>query len=65
MNRKYNRAELEKKIIHLCQSPKSARELSATLDINLNTLRSKYIYRLYNDKRISRYLRKYKSINIE
>ena len=61
MNRKYKRDELENKIVELCKSPKSARELSIALNINLNTLRSKYLYPLNNKNKLSRYLRKYTS----
>ena len=62
MYQKYKRAEIEKKILILCETPKSAKELSILTGINLNTLRSKYIYPLFNKNKIHRYLRKYKTI---
>ncbi len=62
MNQKYKRTEIEKKILTLCETPKSAKELSILTSINLNTLRSKYIYPLFNKNKIHRYLRKYKTI---
>ena len=62
MNQKYKRAELEKKILTLCEIPKSSKELSILTGINLNTLRSKYIYPLFNKNKIHKHLRKYKTI---
>jgi len=46
MNQKYKRIEIENKILDLCNTPKSSKELSKLLEINSNTLRSKYIYPL-------------------
>ena len=57
MNRKYKRHELEKQIMNYCKIPKSAVELSNLTGVNLNTLRSKYIYALYKQKKIYRYCR--------
>ena len=62
MNQKYKRAEIEKKILAFCETPKSSKELSILTGVNLNTLRSKYIYPLFNKNRIHRHLRKYKTI---
>ncbi len=62
MNRKYKRTELEKKILILCEKPKSSKELSILTGVNINTLRSKYIYPLCNKNKIHRYLRKYKTM---
>ena len=62
MNQKYKRIELEKKILDLCETPKSARELSVLIRVNINTLRSKYIYPLFKENKINRHLRKYKTI---
>ncbi len=64
MNRKYKRHELEKQIMNYCKIPKSAVELSNLTGVNLNTLRSKYIYALYKQKKIYRYLRKYRTVKI-
>ena len=65
MNRKYKRDKMQSKIIEPCKSPKSARELSDYLDINLNTLCSKYLYPLYNKNKLSRNLRKYTSTTLK
>ena len=62
MNQKHKRIELEKKILDLCEVPKSAWELSALISVNINTLRSKYIYPLFRENKINRHLRKYKTI---
>ena len=62
MNQKYKRIELEKKILHLCETPKSTKELSVLINVNINTLRSKYIYPLFKENKISRHLRKYKRV---
>ena len=64
MNKKYKRQELEKQIMNFCISPKSALELSELTGVNLNTLRSKYIYPLWKKNKIDRHLRKYKTIKI-
>ena len=64
MNRKYKRQELEKQIINYCNNPKSAVELSNLTSVNLHTLRSKYIYPLCKQKKISRHLRKYRTVKI-
>ena len=62
MKQKYKRIELEKKILDLCEAPKSAKELSVLIKVNINTLRSKYIYPLFRENKINRHLRKYKTI---
>ena len=62
MNQKYKRIELEKKILDLCETPKSVKELSVLIRVNINTLRSKYIYPLFRENKINRHLRKYKTI---
>ena len=50
MNQKYKRIEIENKILDLCNTPKSSKELSKLIEINFNTLRSKYIYPLLKKK---------------
>ena len=62
MNQKYKRNEIEQKILYLCESPKSSKELATLIGINHNTLRSKYIYPLFNKNKIHRHLRKYHTI---
>ena len=62
MNQKYKRIEFKKKILDLCETPKSARELSVLIGVNINTLRSKYIYPLFKENKISRHLKKYKTV---
>ena len=64
MNRKYKRHELEKQIMNYCKNPKSAVKLSNLTGVNLHTLRSKYIYALYKQKKIDRHLRKYRTVKI-
>ena len=63
MNRKFDKKALEEKILQLCLDAKSAKELSLLLNINLNTLRSKYIYPMYKKGLIKRANSKYTVIN--
>ena len=55
MNQKYKRAEIEKKILTFCETPKSSKELSILTGVNLKTLRSKYIDILKNIKKLKNY----------
>ena len=51
------------KIVSLCKdSPKSTLELSKILEMNYNTLRSKYVYVLCKENRLKREGRKYKVV---
>jgi len=63
MNRKFDKKALEEKILQLCEESKSAKELSVLLDINLNTLRSKYVYPMYKKGLIKRANSKYSLIH--
>jgi len=51
------------RIVSLCKdSPKSTLELSKILEMNYNTLRSKYVYVLCKENRLKREGRKYKVV---
>ena len=65
MNQKYKRIEIENKILDLCYTPKSSKELSKLIEINFNTLRSKYIYPLLKKNEVERYQGRYKTVKKE
>ena len=55
-----NRTEVLSKILTLCRDEaKTTEELSSLLNMNYNTLRSKYVYYLLKKDKLRRFNRKY------
>ena len=60
MTKKKEREEIRNKIISLCSdNPKTSREISNSLGLNYNTIRSSYVYKLVKENKLVKKKNKY------
>ena len=54
--------QIRNKIIDYCSEYRSSKEISKYLNMNYNTIRSKYVYELVKNNKLKKINRKYQTI---